>query len=92
MNTPSAEVSIAGSAPLSEAVAVTAVERDATSPSETPPLFEAIDPDALDSLFQERPPGRASFEYAGTVTGTHRAIDHFLEADHTPIERRDRTE
>lgn len=34
-----------------------------------PPLYEAVDPDALDALFRGRPAGCVAFDYAGyTVT------------------------
>jgi hypothetical protein len=49
---------------------VAAVAADAdTDPLELPPLHEAIDPDAVDSLFHDGSSGSVRFRYAGrTVT------------------------
>lgn len=37
------------------------------------PLYAAIDPDALDSLFNERSTGTLTFEYCGCVVTVHTA-------------------
>lgn len=57
---------------LSRAVIEAVADREGVDPSElSTPLFDAIDPDSLDSLFtptdngHPRPTGRISFFYAG---------------------------
>jgi len=42
-----------------------------TDPAELPPLYDAIDPDALDSLFTAQTEGRVSFEFAGMPVTVH---------------------
>ena len=37
------------------------------------PLYDTIDPDALDSLFNERSTGTLTFEYCGCVVTVHTA-------------------
>jgi hypothetical protein len=66
---------------ISEAVLVAVAEREGVGVSELgPPLFDAVNPDALDRLFR-RSPGTVRFEYAGyTVT-----VDHDHTVDLTPI-------
>lgn len=44
-------------------------ERTGTSPYELPPLFDTIDPDALERVIESLNEGMVQFEYAGeTVT------------------------
>lgn len=45
----------------SEAVIDTVAEENETAPHELPPLYEAIDPDALDQLFANRDGGTVTF-------------------------------
>lgn len=50
--------------------------RDGTDPSECPPLYEAIDPDALDTLFAplhrgSKRHGKVIFEYCGYEVTVH---------------------
>ena len=83
MSAPSTEVAIDSSVTLSEAIVVAVAEREGMSPLEIPPLFETIDPDALDSLFRERSAGRVSFEYAGyevVICGRDRLLLHETES------------
>ena len=59
-------------ATASEAVVATVAERAGTDPVALPPLYDTIDPDALDAIFRDGRPGRVSFGYAGyevTVCG-----------------------
>lgn len=59
----------------SEAIVAAVAEREDAHPTEVPPLYHAIDPDALDRLFDGRRRGRVTFEYAGyeiTVRGPDR--------------------
>jgi hypothetical protein len=59
-------------ATASEAVVAAVADRAGVDRTDLPPLFEAVDPDALDALFADRRPGRVAFEYAGyevTVCG-----------------------
>ncbi|SIR92329.1 hypothetical protein SAMN05421858_4560 [Haladaptatus litoreus] len=51
------------------AAVVTAVT-DAMGAKPTTPLYEAIDPDALESLYQHASP-KVSFEYAGQTVTIH---------------------
>lgn len=48
---------------LSLSVVQIVAEKEETDPAEITPLNNAIDPDALDVLFEEREPGTVSFEY-----------------------------
>lgn len=60
---------------LSEAIVTAVAEREDAAPTEVPPLYDTIDPDALDRLFDGRRPGEVTFEYAGyevTVRGPDR--------------------
>ena len=59
-------------ATASEAVVAAVADRTDADPIDLPPLYEAVDADALDALFADGRPGRVSFEYAGyevTVCG-----------------------
>jgi hypothetical protein len=49
--------------------AVSAVSN--AEPAELPPLYESIDPDALDSLFTAQTEGRVFFEFAGLPVTVH---------------------
>ena len=63
---------IESDATASEAVVATVADRTGADPIDLPPLYDAIDPDALDAIFRDGRPGRVSFEYAGyemTVCG-----------------------
>lgn len=60
---------------VSTAVVMAVAETTGTSPDDLPPLFDVVDPDALDTLFQARMDGqprtgiRVTFTMAGcTVT------------------------
>lgn len=61
-----------GTPSLAEAVLHEVAERRGEPPEQlNPPLFEVIDPDALDTVFRAET-GRISFEYLGyTVTVDH---------------------
>lgn len=55
--------------PPSETVVQAIADAEDTTPLELSPLYEAIDPDALNTLFQGRTAGRVTFDYEGyTVT------------------------
>lgn len=68
---------------VSTAVVQAVADRSGVPPEELPPLFEAIEPDALDKLFQPvaadvlRRGGTVEFEYAGCRVriSLHRRID-----------------
>lgn len=63
---------IESDATASEAVVATVADRAGADPIDLPPLYDAIDPDALDAIFRDGRPGRVSFEYVGyevTVCG-----------------------
>lgn len=53
-----------GRSPSQAVIETLAEERD-TAQKELPPLFEAVDPEALDRLFLDRDPGTVSFSYSG---------------------------
>lgn len=57
---------------LSEAVLAAVAHREGVDEQDLrSPLFDAVDPDALDSLFRDTP-GRVTFEYSSyTVTVDH---------------------
>ncbi|NKE37961.1 hypothetical protein GWG54_19605 [Natronococcus sp. JC468] len=60
----------------SEAIVLGVAGLKELDPTTMPPLYERIDPEALDSLFHDRSPGTVTFEYAGyevTVRGCERA-------------------
>lgn len=58
-------------AALSSAVLAAVAEREGVEPAELDrPLFDAIDPDALDALF-ERGSGRVRFTYLGYTVVAH---------------------
>jgi len=63
---------VAADASASEAVVAAVAAQEDIDPMELPPLYGAVDPDALDALFADDRPGRVSFQYAGyevTVRG-----------------------
>lgn len=61
----------------SERIVEAVAEADGVAPSEvTPPLYEAVDPEALDHLFAstaiaDRPGGRVAFPYSGYEITVH---------------------
>lgn len=60
--------------PPSRAVVRAVADAADAEPIELPPLYEAVDTDALDAVFRGRPGGRVTFDYAGhTVTVRHNA-------------------
>jgi hypothetical protein len=48
----------------SEAIIMLIASQKDIEPTEMPPLYETIDPEALDTLFQKKPSGFVVFEYA----------------------------
>ena len=50
---------------LSTAVVDAVTAETGTDATTLPPLYDVIDPDALDALFQGRDGGAVSFDYAG---------------------------
>lgn len=51
--------------PLSLSVVAAVAEKEGTDSAEMTPIHDAVDPDALDALFEGREPGTVSFEYLG---------------------------
>lgn len=51
--------------PPSESVIELVADAQDTNPLELPPLYEAVDPDAMDGLFRESEVIQIQFEYAG---------------------------
>lgn len=51
----------------SEAVVTAVAKAEVRKPSDGPPLYEAVNPDALDAFFQTCQSGRVEFEYAEYV-------------------------
>ena len=49
----------------SERVIETVAQQSNTDTLDLPPLFDALDPDALDSLIRGMTEGNVSFDYAG---------------------------
>jgi hypothetical protein len=69
---------------VSEAVLAAVAEREGVDETELEtPLYEAIDPDALDDLFRDGR-GHVSFQYAGYVV----TIDHDRNIKLTPLNER----
>lgn len=55
--------------PPSHAVVRAVADADGVDPTDLPPLYAAVDPDALDAMFRGRTAGSVTFEYTGyTVT------------------------
>lgn len=50
---------------VSEQVVQTVATRSNTDALDLPPLFDSVDPDALDALIREMTGGKVSFDYAG---------------------------
>lgn len=74
----------------SEALVIEIAEQTDEEPTALPPLYETIDPDALDALVQRTESANVTFEYAGhevTVAGTQRISVH--EAGSTEAEEAD---
>ena len=66
----------------SEAVVHEVAEQKDVQPEDlNPPLFEVVDPDALDGLFNKNT-GRVSFEYHGYLV----TVDHSAKVSLQPIE------
>lgn len=69
--TPSQTFDVEHAASVSEAVVDAVAAFDGSSPLELPPLYDAIDPDALDAVFDAhlhtgpRPSGTIDFPYHG---------------------------
>lgn len=80
---------IEGDKPVSLAVIECISEVDDGNPETRPPLYEAIDPDALDNLFRDRNTGEVTFTYleykitvtSDAVTTTPRCDDPRVTAD-----------
>jgi len=69
---------------VSEAVLTAVAEREGVEETELDtPLYDAIDPDALDALFQNRR-GHVSFQYAGYLV----TVDHDRNITLTPLDGR----
>ncbi|SFS00481.1 hypothetical protein SAMN05216559_2366 [Halomicrobium zhouii] len=49
----------------SVAVAEAVADAEETDPGDLPPLYDAVDPDALDQIFREERVGTVAFEYCG---------------------------
>lgn len=62
-----------GTSSPSELVIDTLAEKTESDPTDLPPLYEAIDPDALNELFCGREDGAVTFRYCGyeiTISST----------------------
>ena len=73
MNTDADQITIDATSSPSESIVMEIAKRNNTSPFEMQPLYEVIDPEALDTLFKRGMKGDVMFEYAGyevTVTGS----------------------
>jgi len=69
-----------GNTSLSEAVLAAVAEREGISQSELPtPLYDAVNPEALDDLFRDSP-GHVTFEYAGYLVTVDSSGSVDLEA------------
>ncbi len=64
-------VTVDGPSSPSQAIVTGLAERNGISPLEMQPLYEAVDPEALDTLFQNGRSGRVTFEYAGYEVIVH---------------------
>lgn len=65
-----------------ERVVQTVAESTHTDPMDLPPLYEAIDTDALNSILEDRTDVSVSFKYAGTrVTATS---DGYITIEESP--------
>lgn len=76
MTTRQLELSDTDASTPSEAIVLGVAGLEELDPTTMPPLYERIDPEALDALFRDRSPGTVTFEYAGyevTVHGRERA-------------------
>jgi len=72
--------------PASETVVMTVAAVTGTDPTSLPPLYHAIDPDALDSLFSSPRDvgdrvGRTTFQYAGCAVTVASDGDVLVEPD-----------
>lgn len=52
---------------VSQKVVRAVAQEKGMSETEIPPLYEAIDPDALNTLFKQSRQGQLSFDYSGYV-------------------------
>ncbi|WP_459808182.1 HalOD1 output domain-containing protein [Halopiger thermotolerans] len=77
-----AEIAVSEETSLSEAIVLGIAEQKEIPPPEMPPLYETIDPEALDTLFRDRDSGHLSFEYAGytvVIRGREPIVIHGTE-------------
>lgn len=65
--------------PLSRTVISAVAEATDTDPTEIEPLYETLDPDALDRLFQRNP--MAPYSFDGRVSFTMEGCDVVVHAD-----------
>lgn len=71
----------------SEAIILGIAERKDVDQADLPPLYDVVDPDALDAIVDDENSCRVSFEYAGyevTVDGSnsvsiHEAVNDFRD-------------
>lgn len=56
---------VTGQAAVSIAIVAEVADRTGADPAALDPLYETIDPDAIDALLERRFEGRIEFEYAG---------------------------
>lgn len=81
--------SVEGDKPLSLAVIDCISEADGGNPDARPPLYEVLDPEALNNLFRDRNNGGVTFTYLDyeitvtpdAVTTTRRIEDQPVSAD-----------
>lgn len=76
------QCAIDGDTPVSLAVIECVSEVDDSDPETRPPLYEAIDPDALNNLFRDRNSAEVTFTYLDyKITVTSDAVTTTLRRD-----------
>lgn len=61
---------------VSEAVVRAVADAEGVSPTDvTPPLYESVNPEALDDLFDSRSGGHITFRYCGYEVNVHNVGD-----------------
>jgi len=71
MNIDADAVTVDAPSSPSQAIVMGIAERKGVNPTQMPPLYEMVDPEALDGLFQNEQSGQVMFEYAGYEVIVH---------------------
>lgn len=74
-------VPVATTTTLSSAVVRTVAAAEGVDVTALPPLFHAIDPDALDALFRAGPDGGGETRTSGAVTFSYHGYEVTVDAD-----------